>query len=98
MLTPDNLRRYHGFKDSEAEQVAYFLLHTDEATRDEMLLRMLYHVHPKTVYKIRCCHGAETSRMQLNAVVMALYNAAATASEDQMPGVPSSTATVGEAE
>ena len=65
MLTPDNPRRYHGFKDNEADRVAYFLLHTDEATRDEMFRRLLYHVHPRTVYKIRCCYGAEKSRMQM---------------------------------
>ena len=52
-LTPANPRRYHGFKDNESQRVAYFLLHTDEATRDEMFLRLLYHVHPKTDYKIR---------------------------------------------
>ena len=68
MLTPDNLRRYHGFKDNEAEEVANFLLYTDEATRDEMLLRLLYHVHPRTVNKSRYLPDC----MQLNAVVMAL--------------------------
>ena len=65
MLTPGTSRRYHEIKDNEADRVAYFLLHTEEATRDELFLRLLYHVHPKTVYKIRCCYGAEASRMQL---------------------------------
>ena len=60
MLTADNR-----MKDNEADRVAYFLLHTDAATRDEMFLRLLYHAHPKTVYKIRCCYGAEELRMHL---------------------------------
>ena len=64
-LTPANPRRYHGFKDNESQRVAYFLLHTDEATRDDMFLRLLYNVHPKIVYKITCCYGAEKSRMQM---------------------------------
>ena len=45
-------RRNHYFKGVDAELVMDFLQHTDGATRDELLLRLLYHVHPRTVKDI----------------------------------------------
>ena len=60
MLTADNR-----LKDNEVDRVAYYLLHAEAATRDELFLRLLYHAHPKTVYKIRCAYGAEEWRMHL---------------------------------
>ena len=60
MLTADNR-----LKDNEVDRVAYYLLHAEAATRDELFLRLLYHAHPKTVYKIRCSYGAEELRMHL---------------------------------
>ena len=87
-------RRYRNFKDGDVEHAMDFLQHTDGSTRDEMLIRLLYHVHPRTVNDNRYLPDC----MQLNAVVMALYKAGATVSEAQMPGLPSSPAILREAE